>query len=97
MTDPSNGILAKVDSHNISGAAKHLPAAGPGQPGTMTVDVLAGEMGPVRLTFELMCHKRRQDRHWFWTACHAVRLADDSTCVAVQEFDWRCKSTGIFQ
>lgn len=66
-----NGILAKIPGDLIGRAAQSLPAAGDGQPLETTVEVEAGHLGRVRITYHLKRSRRGKWTNWFWAASFA--------------------------
>jgi hypothetical protein len=66
-----NGILAKIPGELIGQGSQSLPPAGFGQPERLHVEIDAGHLGKVRITYELKSSRRGKWTNWFWNACFA--------------------------
>lgn len=72
MTD--NGILAQVPGQFIAQASQTLPPAGTAEDRDYDVEIDAGHLGAVRITFRKQKLKCAKHSHWFWLAQRADRV-----------------------
>lgn len=72
MTD--NGILAQVPGQFIAQASQTLPPAATAEDRDYPVEIEAGHLGPVRITFRKQKLKRAKHSHWFWLAQRAEKV-----------------------
>lgn len=73
IPDPVNGVLGYLGAAVISAGISTLPApcqAEAGRP-QRTVDLDAGDRGPVRITYELSRYRHKRSSHWHWVAVKA--------------------------
>lgn len=70
----SNGILAQVPGQFIAQASQTLPPAGTAEARDYPVEIEAGHLGAVRITFRKQKMKRAKHSHWFWLAQRAERV-----------------------
>lgn len=66
-----NGILEHVGGQYIAEAIKTLPPAVTAEDRDHFVEIDAGHVGRVRLTFRKQKAKRGKFSHWFWAAGRA--------------------------
>lgn len=71
MTD--NGILAQVPGQFIAQASQTLPPAGTAEDRDYPVEIDAGHLGAVRITFRKQKAKHGKSSHWFWSAKRAEK------------------------
>lgn len=69
MTD--NGILAQVPGPFIAQASQTLPPAATAEDRDYDVEIEAGHLGAVRVTFRKQKAKRGKFSSWFWLAARA--------------------------
>lgn len=72
MTD--NGILEQVPGQYSGEAMKMLPPAATAEDREYAVEIDAGHIGRVRITFVKQKAKRGKFSHWFWLAKRAERV-----------------------
>ncbi|MFA1701057.1 hypothetical protein ACB245_27870 [Achromobacter ruhlandii] len=62
----SNGLLEQVGGQYVAAAIKTLPPAATAEDRDHFVEIDAGHIGAVRLTFRKQKAKRGKFSHWFW-------------------------------
>jgi len=69
-----NGILAQVPGPFIARTSQTLPPTATAEDRDYPVEIEAGHLGAVRITFRKLKLKRAKHSHWFWAAKRAERV-----------------------
>ncbi|MBQ2647380.1 MAG: hypothetical protein IJF82_08400 [Achromobacter sp.] len=69
-----NGILEQVQGQYVAQAAQTLPPVVTAEDRDYPVEIDAGHVGLVRITFRPQKTRRAKRTHWFWQAKRADRV-----------------------